>query len=439
MRADSVGFRSGFLNIAKSTATHRYLDVFMDIKQADGPREEIERKVRELSAKLQGVAAGLPDTPSFLGQDIYYPKKKRRLFGRMKRPENLSSIRKEIGNLKEGTEMGSARQNIKDLLKKYPYCADLRALNGIQIFSDVSQSGLVEKKMDIMGEALKEIAIAIHNGSFSLFNITWLARIYIRYLDSLHSRMKQEMAARKDHYHWQVQKALKQLQQTQFKLESLIGVRAKLGGISVLNKRFKGSDYTTDCISKKEIEMASIAVQKDMSVDIGNHKTAAYILMIVVTSSLLLARIPMMETLVTDILNTIPDFSRDLILQKTMIGTMMLVTKYQISVSAGEKDASVQSANKIYSRSIEAINNYVGQITLVDPHEVDPFLKAAWIAKESKNLLNKTEFETRLRKALQLLKVVQKNPREVKGAIELVSQLRSEIHLIMNSYGWAHN
>jgi len=411
----------------------------MDIRPPDDQREEIERKVKTIATKLQALDFALPESPSFLGQEIYYPKRKRRLFGKLKRPQNLSSIRQEISKLKEGAEMNSARQQIKDLLKKYPYCPDLRALNGVQIFSDISQSGLVEKRLQITGKALKEVAIALHNGSLSLFNVTWLAKIYIRYLDILQGRMKQELTARQDHYHWQVQKAVKQLQQSQFKLDMLIAVKAKLGGIGVLNKRFKGSNYTTDCISKKEIEMASLAVEKDLSMDIGNHKTAGYVLMIVITSCMLLARIPMMEKLVKDLLDTIPDLSRDLILQKTMIGTMMLITRYQVSVAAGEKDISIQSANQIYTRSIEAINQYVRRTSLVDPHEVDPFLKAAWIAKESKNLLDKTEYEKRLRRALQLLKVVLRNPREVKGAFEMASQLRTEIHLIMNGMGVSIN
>lgn len=411
----------------------------MDIEGKENQREEIEKKVRAICSRLGSLAFALPDAPSFLGSNLIYPKRKRRLFGKLKRPASLAEVRKDIRKLEKGTDIGSARKKIQDLLKKYPYCPDLRALNGVQLFSDISQSGLVDKKLGAIGEALKEIAIAVHNGSLSLFNITWLVKIYIRYLEVLGGRIAQELNGTQDHYHWQVKKAVKELQQAQFKLETLIGIRTKLGGINLLNKRFKGSDYTTDCISKKEIEMACLASQKDLSMDIGNQKTAGYVLMIVVTTCMLLARIPIMEDLVTNILGGMPDISRDLILQKTMVGTMILVTKYQLSVATGEKEAMVKSANQIYNRSLEAISKYVGRSVLADPHEVDPFLKAAWIAKESKGLLNKSEFEVRLRKALQLLKVILKNPKEVKGAVDLANQLRSEIQLIMNGYGWSHN
>ncbi|MBU2643097.1 hypothetical protein KKI24_00195 [bacterium] len=402
-------------------------------------REVMEKQIQAVTSRLYDLDIKLPDTPSFLGKELAYPQVKKRLFGRLKRPYNLSKVRESVIKKQSATDIGATRQKIQELLNKYPNCPDLRVLNGIQIYSDVAQSGLVEKKLDVMGEALKEIGKALHNGSFSLFNITWLVKVYVHYLDLLRSRIVHELTSAQNETHWKIQKAVKQLQYDQFKLETLIAVRDKLGGLSMLNKKFKGSEYVTDCLSKKEIEYACLASQKDLSMTVGTHKIAGYVLLIVITACLLLSRIPLMEGLVNKTLKMMPDISRDLVLQKTMIGTMVLVTRYQLSVAAGEKEVSQATANQIYKRSINAISTHIRGNTLSDPHEVDPFLKAAWIAKESKNLLDKTELESRLRRTLQLLKVVMRNPKEVQASVQLAMQLRNEIQLVMSDFGWSYN
>ena len=51
------------------------------------------------------------------------------------------------------TTLPASRKKIAKLIKKFPYFADLRVINGIQIYADISQSGLTDKKVQALENA----------------------------------------------------------------------------------------------------------------------------------------------------------------------------------------------------------------------------------------------------------------------------------------------
>ncbi len=112
-----------------------------------------------------------------LGKSIEYPEKRGRLFRYIKRLPNLHELRDEVNRFAESKEILDPRTKIKKLLKRFPYDPDLKAISGIQIYNDSLQSGLDEKKLDVMEVALIEIGGAVHNGGLSIFNVSWFVKI----------------------------------------------------------------------------------------------------------------------------------------------------------------------------------------------------------------------------------------------------------------------
>jgi hypothetical protein len=218
----------------------------------------------------------------------------------------------------------------------------------------------------------------------------------------------------------------------------MLSIREKLGGLTMLNAKLKNSVYITSIISKEEIKAAcTAALQNDHLRAVSEGKTANYVLLVVLTLGLLLARIPVFQVLVLKLLKSIPDLTRDLILQKNMIRTMTRVTAFQIAISGGDAEKSREMADKIFNRCKGVITQHLEYSILTKPHEIDPFLKAAWIAKESSGLIRETDYRARLEEAMGYLNVVTGNHGKVKGAFELARQLQNDISFIMAEYGWS--
>jgi len=73
---------------------------------------------------------------------------------------------------------------------------------------------------------------------------------------------------------------------------------------------------------------------------------------------------------------------------------------------------------------------------LTKAYEVDPFLKAAWIAKEFKGLIVDEELEKKLREAINLLRIIEGERCQVKGATQRAFDLKQSIEDIIIEKGW---
>ncbi len=68
--------------------------------------------------------------------------------------------------------------------------------------------------------------------------------------------------------------------------------------------------------------------------------------------------------------------------------------------------------------------------------EVDPFLKAAWIVKESQGLFIEADYRIMMQKATEYLSVVIGKRGQVKGFYEQANALQHELTGIKMKYGW---
>lgn len=398
---------------------------------------EDERRAQLLKEDLKELIKMFPGSPEFLGRADYTIKSRKLVFLKRKYPD-ISELRDKINRLVNKNQIGDARGEIKRLLKKHPAYPDLRALNAIQIFNDSAQSGLDSKKIKVLQGSLREITRAMHNGGLSLFNINWFIKIYIRYIEALKDKYQHEYASTRNHFSKEVRLLSDEIRRKHIQLSVMSTVKTKLSGLTMLNAKLKGSIYTIASVSPDEVKKASMAIKNgDGTKKIGDSgKTANHIIFIIMTLNLLFARIPILNDIVMNYQRNTIDANRDLILQKIMVQNMRRVTEFQLSMASGDRAKTVEIAKKMYLDLIDIIRQYLDHGVLTKQYEIDPFIKAAWIVKESKGLFGDSDYRMMLENALKLVEAIFSKRIQVKGAFDLARNLQDEIHFIMIEAGW---
>jgi len=403
-----------------------------DWKQSE--KKHLDKQLEQLTYVLEDLKSKTPESPDFWGDSIAYPQKKRR-FAFIKRPlPDLTELRSQFEDLSSGSKMTDLRKRVRKYLKHHPYNPELRALRGMRIFHDLSQSGIDHKKLDAYKVALTEIGLAIHNGGLSIFYVNWFVKVYIKYLEDLQRKVIFEYSNVGSSYHWQIQRISDEMQKLLIHVTSLLAVKSQLTGLNTLNSKLKGTAYFYDCLSSEEIVNACLIQTGDDTKKIGVGKTANYIIWEVITVASFFARIPSFRNFVNDILSQIPDASKALILQKYMIGTLIAVSDYKFAIAHGDSVKTMEAAFRLFNRCENIIDQHLNNTLPTRLYEVDPYLKAAWITKESKGLFESTVYKKMLEKSMDYVSLVLENYDAVKGSYEQATQLQQEIQEIMLDY-----
>ncbi|MCP4751490.1 MAG: hypothetical protein GY866_11390 [Proteobacteria bacterium] len=382
--------------------------------------------------KIDHLINMFPDSPHFLGKDVFYTKPKRNGH-RKKNLLDLSGIREEVHRFSEKNGLDGTRDKINKHLRRYPDMPDLHALKAIQIFNDISQGGYNHSKLDTMAGSLVKISKALHNGGFNVFNITWFMTIYLKYLELIRDKISREYNRGVRHRDSQIRLSTEKLYQKLLKVPRLYEVKKNLRLLTTLNLKLKGSSFVTEAVSAAELARAGEAVgrRKETKI-ISPGKTAGNIIFIVLTMSSIFGRIPIMRELVNQMLSGIPETSRDLVLQKFMVVNIGKTSDFQLALASGNIKLAKDLAESIYLQSLKTIDMHLENAILMKAFEVDPFIKAAWIAKEARDLFGKEMGRRRLAKALILLKVVSGERSRYGGSLEAIEQLRDRIQTILS-------
>ncbi|MCP4753740.1 MAG: hypothetical protein GY866_22885 [Proteobacteria bacterium] len=395
-------------------------------------------KVESILKRTSNLKSLNPASPGFLGKSIQYPVKKKKRIFRIRKAPDINGLRDAVVQTSEAKVAYETRKTLNTLLKRHPFDPNLRVMKGIQLLNDTHQSGLNGKRLDVLKTAVVETAIAVHNNGFSLFNATWLIKIYLKYLETLHRRAVNEYQIIRANFHWQIRNAVDEVHVLILQMTSLLGLKKHMTGLTLLNAKLKGSAYMYDCISKEEMTEAGHLMLKGEASLLESGKTANYVIWVSITLGSLFARIPIMHKMATEILTAVPDVSLDLTLQKKMIGTIAKVAEYQMAQAEGDSRLMESSAVNLYQRCHDIIKQDLnGIITYKKTYEIDPYLKAAWIAKELRGLIEATAYRKMLYESLELLNIVISKTEDVKDSIEMATRLRLDIEEIMLSYGWS--
>ena len=419
----------------KNLSQEVYLTIGEMLPRIESNKDQIERErtIKEDIAKLLDM---YPGSPSFLGKNILYSGSSKRLFFFSKRLPDLTEIRKFVSKPDESKD-GTIRLKIKKLVKRYQYSPEIHALNAIQVFNDTFMSGLEGKRLIVMKESLIEITNALYNDGASIFNVTWFIKIYLKYLESLNKKYihayniisKQCLHNTKDVSYDLYGKKMQTL--------ILLTVRNRLGGLTQLNQKLKGSRFFREGIQPKEIRDACRAIlHNDKNRMISEGKSAKYIFWIVISMNLLFANIPILKDLTKNTMRHVPNLNRDIILQKAMVITMLSLTDFRLAFACGDELSARSKAADLFRRCVELISLYLEYSILTKPYEIDPFIKAAWIVKESQGLFPKNEYRAMIEKAIEILDVVKGKRGKGRGLSEQTNLLNKELLEIKRHHGW---
>jgi hypothetical protein len=374
-----------------------------------------------------------PDSPHFLGKNIYYPKTRKNGFLRKRGFPDLNPLREQVHKFSTREQPDHTRHEIVKYLKQFPNSPDLNALKAIQIYNDANQGGATQDKLDLMAEALTRIAKSLHNGGIHYFNVTWFATIYLKYIDLIKERISREYSAGVQHADHQVRLSAEKLYQKLLKIPRLTDIYHNLSTLTTLGIKLKGSAFVTEPVTRMEIIRACEAISKRKEKKtIAPGKTAANIIFITLTFNILFSKIPLLRNLLNDQLKNIPDSSRDLILQKQLVINTSRAADFQLAIAGGNPKLAKDLANTIYQNSLRVINDYLETALLKKMFEVDPYIKTAWIVSQSTSLFEKADARQRLEKALSLLKIVNGDRCQYRGAVSASFKLKTKIETLLS-------
>ncbi len=387
-------------------------------------------------AEIHQVIERFPDSTDFLGKNVKYPEPKRKLFGSKKKLD-VAEIREEVQKFTEKEGVTRARELINKKMKQFPYDPDLQALRAIQLYIDLSQSGINQSKMNALYEPLSMISKSLHNGGTSIFNANWFMTIYLKYLEIMKERVSREYRFGIHHADSDVRSESERLYLKMLKVPRMMQIKSHMAGLTNLNLKLKGTAIVTETISVLDLKKACQAVAgNNPTKAIGPGKPANSILYVTLVLNSLFARIPILKEAVAGVLKHIPDLNRDLILQKQMIVNSSRTNEFLLAVASGNKDRAKEIANRLYNKSLQNIEYYLENALLKQQYEVDPFIKAAWIAKESRDLFDSEVNRERLRKASECLDVIVGSRCQHRGSLERATSYQAEVRAVLLDSGW---
>ncbi len=377
-----------------------------------------------------------PDSPHFLGKKIYYDKSGRKNARKYKSLPDLGVIRESVHKFSERENYDNSRKKIVRYLKKYPFSPDLHALKSIQIFNDMTQGGIMQARIDVLGGALIRMSKALHNGGLSIFNVNWFISIYLTYLELIRERFVREYNMGVQHRDAEVRLASEKLYPKIVKVPWLADIRNNMKALATLNRKLKGSAFISENITKIELAKACEVFSRNrVNQLISPGKRAGNIVLIVLTLNVLFSKIPILRNLVNDILKTVPDISRDLVLQKQMILNTGNVFDFKVAIASGNLKLATDLAENLFVRANQIIHDHLENALLIKMFEVDPLLKAIWVSVEAVHLVDNKTAKLRLKKARELVEILLGERCRFKAVAEPAAKLQTKINDLLFELG----
>lgn len=404
-------------------------------KNYPGAQRLKKRSGIEQVGEIEKLIRLIPDSPSFWGDDITYPKKKKKLWGgfSIDKGPNISSIRDDVHSFSKGEVLSKTRSVLTLYLKKYPTNPDLHALKAIMIYNDLSQSSRRGDKLEIMGEALQRIGKALHNGGGSIFNVTWFMNIYIKYLEllgiSLARQYKQFAGKNRKAGDGSSEKLFRKLT----KIPQLLQVRSSLRTLARLNMKLKGSSLITDTITAAELREASQSIASRKEKKMGKRgRPANSVIHVTMAVYSVLSRVPSLDLMVKGVLKNVSEACPELILQKQLVLNTGKTTKFNLYLASGNHAQAKKVADDIYHTSLGVIRRHLKDSILFKQYEVDPYLKLAWVALEASSLYLIKERRERYREVADKLKFLLDNRCQHGNSIKAATYYQHEIETALD-------
>ena len=382
-------------------------------------------EARESARELSDLLTYFPYGPGFFGTELIYPKQKEGIF-RRKPNADLSTLRKEVNNFTSKQGVSKCRTEIKDLLKAHPYFAEAHSLNAILVFNDAMQAGAADlNKLQVIRDALTEMGKALHNGALSLFSVNWLIAMYSSYLGFLNDRLVRVNSATENLRDEEVHKLRKDLSKQLLMIRHLGRIKDLQKGLKRMNGIFQKTGYFVIPLTKPLVAKAAHAyLQGGKDKQVGDEPIkCGLVLQLHFTIAQLFSNLPILVQLVAQMLDMVPEDHRDFVLQKRLVLSNQSGMDFYLALAQGDTPKAKELAEKLFAFHTETITEYLSESLLDRPFMVDPFIKYAWLVKDSHSLFRPGQVTTRVDKALAYLRIIQGERCQVEGSHQVASPL----------------
>ncbi|MCP4754715.1 MAG: hypothetical protein GY866_27865 [Proteobacteria bacterium] len=431
----------------------------VDLSKTEGMEKKSTRPSRSdsnIGFRIQDLLKESPDSPIFLGKKkltIQEPKK-RGFFKRSKYPD-LTKLRVDLNTLTDKGKVDlHSRQKVRMDLKKFPDVPDLHVINAVYTYQDIprqtgkeqvsqlAQNKLNENQLVQLKKAIHEIVLAFHHGGLSVFNANWFMKIYIEYLNVYKGRLTYEYKNVANRGGSESSQLASKIRTKQTEIIELMSIKEKIGGMARLGRRLNGTTYLSDAFTQFEIKRAAQAMKNgELTKTIGEGRTAAKTLIVLMTMLFMLAKVPILKNLVEEILAIFPDDDRGIILRKRMVATIMKCAEFELALVGGDKSKTRQAANVLYTYCLKTIEEHIQGTMIKEQYEIDPFLKAVWLVKSADGLFSKSNYKVMVDKAYNLLEKVTGDSNHLREksremVVDLATKYSYQLDSIMDRHGW---
>ena len=298
---------------------------------------------------------------------------------------------------------GNTRARIKKLQKQHPNNPLLLMLSAICTSGMLMNSSNQKEVLRGLKNATREATLALTADGISVYNCEHFFRIYFTMIDRF--RRSQAKVYDSVSQNPRLEQLKRELVSAMKVIDLLSGDKSRV--FKVLNhikKKLKSSNYAATF----EFSTIRDAVK---FIEMGNYKemlelgTAGEIIAYVYALSVAFARVPILSTLIDEILQLLPDSNKTLLLRKISIRSVRNFSKFKIATIEGDRESMAKIGQAIFKDNFAGIQKLEGQ-SLYQGYETDPFFNLAFVAELTVGLYNSDDHAKILNTALTAISSV---------------------------------
>ncbi len=378
---------------------------------------------------------------------------------RIKSFNNSFKGRKQKQDPSAGTEPGMMsiqdmkefRNSIKAAAESEDVSHSFRALEGIIVFIDLKNSGIITGKQDILFDCLKKVALVLmENGGLSMFHATWFYTIYKEYIRHFRmfrggefelasaggSKEAKEIARKLYSKQYEFPHYMQLIDEDKRDIKQLI----RYARDPYIKRSVHGQKGCTYNHIKKVFHEKVKADQAK-----SGDRTYFNEINIINAYANFFTRFPMMHPLVEKIVQTVPNLNTETTLYKERIMITLNLVQLDLMRGVSQNDGSDTASRKLFDASYAVFKRCTNMITdnrlnesnLFSDIHAFPFLKQAMILITHKQTFtrNRGSFLKMVENSQQILRVLKdaaKGPqRHLMKTVELLEIYERNLDAIL--------
>ncbi len=291
----------------------------------------------------------------------------------------------EINALRKAAQQspGNTRTKIQKLKKQFPNHPTLFMLSAICTNGMLMNSSNQKELLKGLKSSTKEASMALLSNGVSLYNCDNFFRIYFTFIDRFKRNLVRTYEA--VNHEPRLHSSKKPLIIAMRIIDQLTGEKTRI--FKVLNhmkKKIKSSQYTTR-FDFKSVSDAGKYIEMGKPKEKCAVGTASEMIAYIYALAVVFARIPILTSLVDEILRLLPDSNKALLLRKISIRSVRNFSRFRIASAESDRSKMAKIGKIIYKDNLTGVQKLDGE-SLYQTYETDPFFNLAFIAELSVGL-----------------------------------------------------